>query len=740
MKSKIHTRETSNQGKAIVWLQWIAMGVILVIAVMRCVIVFAPQVIFDVDPVIDSSRLAGLGMGGSLFLDALLMLACGIALYCQWRSGRGINRLLVMLALLPVPVMLWHGGYDAGNLWKGSTWCAAAMSCITIAHLARDRNLKIVIVSVLLAVVVPLMVRGVGQMTYEHDELIAEFEQNKEYYFSQHGWAPDSPSARIYERRLRNAEPRGWFATTNIFATVMALALSMYLGLIIASVKAGLPGGWWATMGLVMLGVGAGLWACDSLGAMMAALGGLVILLAPMMFSRVRTLCRRFGGTVLILMLITVMLGVVVRGSLLPEGFAGDKSLLFRWHYTIGAVRTFAAAPLTGVGPDGFQEAYIQHRPPRNPEEVSSTHNMFEDWLCGLGISGTAWIALVMLLVGKAGNALRSDKHDEADAALVRRKTLIIATSAAAIGLGLGMAIELMTSLDPMIILLRLLGAGVFIAVAGIMARIMVSADSRIIDWGLFAGVGAMLIHGQIEMTFAQPGAVVWAMCMIGAIGFVGKGSSSRFAALLPGLMVGIALWVVIAGVVPASRQGIKMQSAADVLHDFPDDPRSRVERRKLAADELLAAFVLMPSNLFPLERAAQQLVLASNEVEGGARIELMHQALRITDMNSGRETGGEPGSLISLRFNILFDLARREGDESLWQRTLEEATKLTDRDPQGNVSWQRRGHVLWEFGRREEAIEAYRRALEADDAFELDPLKQFSSREREMIESRVGE
>ncbi|MCH7573293.1 MAG: hypothetical protein IH891_10295, partial [Planctomycetes bacterium] len=268
MKSKIHTRETSNQGKAIVWLQWIAMGVILVIAVMRCVIVFAPQVIFDVDPVIDSSRLAGLGMGGSLFLDALLMLACGIALYCQWRSGRGINRLLVMLALLPVPVMLWHGGYDAGNLWKGSTWCAAAMSCVTIAHLARDRTLKIVIVSVLLAVVVPLMVRGVGQMTYEHDDNIERFEKNKELFFRQRGWVPDSPSAHIFERRLRKVEPRGWFATTNIFATVMALALSMSLGLIIASVKAGLPGGWWATMGLVMLGAGAGLGACDSLGAM----------------------------------------------------------------------------------------------------------------------------------------------------------------------------------------------------------------------------------------------------------------------------------------------------------------------------------------------------------------------------------------------------------------------------------------------------------------------------------------
>ena len=50
MKSKNHESESSNQSVAVVWLQWIALGMMLVIAVMRCVIVFAPHVIFDVDP------------------------------------------------------------------------------------------------------------------------------------------------------------------------------------------------------------------------------------------------------------------------------------------------------------------------------------------------------------------------------------------------------------------------------------------------------------------------------------------------------------------------------------------------------------------------------------------------------------------------------------------------------------------------------------------------------------------
>ena len=95
---------------------------------------------------------------------------------------------------------------------------------------------------------------------------------------------------------------------------------------------------------------------------------------------------------------------VALRGAVLPEGFLGDKSLLFRWHYTIASAHIVADAPWRGVGPDGSQAAYSLHRVPRNPEEVTSAHSMFWDWLCALGISGAAWIALVAFLLWRAGN------------------------------------------------------------------------------------------------------------------------------------------------------------------------------------------------------------------------------------------------------------------------------------------------------------------------------------------------
>ena len=52
-------------------LRWTGALGIAAVAIVRCVIVFAPQLVFDVDPVIDPTPLPGLGPAGSLFLDAV---------------------------------------------------------------------------------------------------------------------------------------------------------------------------------------------------------------------------------------------------------------------------------------------------------------------------------------------------------------------------------------------------------------------------------------------------------------------------------------------------------------------------------------------------------------------------------------------------------------------------------------------------------------------------------------------
>ena len=123
-------------------LRWTGAIGIVTVAIVRCVVVFSGQVVFDVDPAIDPSPLAGLGPAGSLFRDAARLAACGCGLLGETLAGRKIDRLLVTLALLPAPVIAFHGLADAGDMWRGSTWLAAAVACVTLAHLGRDRVIR----------------------------------------------------------------------------------------------------------------------------------------------------------------------------------------------------------------------------------------------------------------------------------------------------------------------------------------------------------------------------------------------------------------------------------------------------------------------------------------------------------------------------------------------------------------------------------------------------------------------
>ena len=172
------------------------------------------------------------------------------------------------------------------------------------------------------------------------------------------------------------------------------------------------------------------------------------------------------------------------------------------------------------------------------------------------------------------------------------------------------------------------------------------------------------------------------------------------------------------------------------MLGDFPRDRESRIALRRAVAKKLIEAHEIMPSHSFPRERAAQQLTFGAGRTQGSERAAILNEALTLTRY----EDMPERTFMISLRANILFELARLDGSVEDWQRAITEMKLLTTRDPHGNYVWKRMGNVLWESGRELEAREAYRLALQADDNFELDPMKQLSSRDRGLIERRLSE
>ena len=714
---------------------------IATIAIMRCVVFFAPQVLFDVDPAHNPTPIGGLGPAGSLLLDALLLGACACGLLGQAIAGRRFDALLLVLAAAPAPIVLWHGAGDAGDLWRGSTWLSAALACAVVAHLVADRGQRLLLIALLAAVLVPLMARGVMQVPFvgaEYADTVAEYEAKHDQFLADRGWEPESAAARIYERRVRQATLRGWFATTNILASLLAFAMIFFGGLTIASVRAKLTSGYTGLLVLAALGAAAGLVLSGSKGAILAALGGLVVLLAPLFLARAKTILKRFGGAVAVACVAAALLAVCARALLLPEGFAGEKSLLFRWHYLVGSAGIFAEQPWVGVGPDGFQAAYVAVRVPRSPEEVASAHSVFADWLSTLGVAGGAWVILTLLLLWRVGCTWRRET-DQEEALPVRRlvrTTFLGAAVVAALGLVPAVLIEIHT-IDEAGLVMRTIGLAGFIVVAVITMYVLARSDPRLAAWSLAAAVIALLVHAQIEMTLFAPGAVVWAMCVLGVAGGAARRAGPWVGYVAASAVVLAATYLGAAGVAPARGQQRLINDAAVALYPLSEDRLEQLGQRTKAIDLLEAAYERWPANVLPLQVAVRQAVLGAAAASGPDRVAFLQQAGEFADRAVADH--GTTGSYV-LRANLRYQIARLTDDKASWDLALADARELTLRDPHGIGSWRRLGDVLWDKGDRADAVTAYERALEADRSFELDELKQLGPTDRQRLRARIGQ
>jgi hypothetical protein len=718
---------------------------IVTVAVARCLIEFPFLLVFDVDPVVDPTPLSGLGRGGSLLLDALLLGAAAAGCVAEGLlARRRLEWLPWLLAFLPVPVVLWHGAADLGDLAGGATWAAAAAAGVTLAHLGRDRALRIVLVALLAAAIVPVGVRGCAQSAVEvggvtirgpeYAQTLRQFQEKREEFFRERGWEPDSPGARLYERRLRRGDPRGWFTTANIFASLMAFGTVIFAGLLRQR-----PTGLFAAAAVLCA---AGLLAAGSKGAFLAAAAGVALRLAPSLGDPLRRMVARRGGPLALACVAAALGAIALRGVLVPEWFLGDRSLLFRWHYQVGAARILADHPLLGVGPDGFQEAYAAVRPPRSPEEVRSAHSMLADWLATLGGGGLGWGALAAVGVWRAGRRLAPVPEAPLGAPLPPRSRwpLVAAAAVAVAGLVPAIAAEA-ARLDTFSEeVLRVAGVAGYVAAAAILGAALSLAGSEALEASLAAAAITLVVHGQIEMTFFEPGSVVWMACALGlAAPLRVRPGPAAAGALLGAILLAVACWLAAGPAASASRATAQMIAAAEAVARPPrPTPQELTERREAAAEALRRAWERQsPRDHRVIEAAARQLLRAGVESQGPRRAALIERAVAAAERAVAEH--GRPTSLrLSAEAHRLLALQTKAAEHR--DAAIERAQSLAAADPAGVGPWVFLGDLLREAARPLEAADAYRRALRNDANFELDPMKQLPPAQRERLVRLIEE
>lgn len=535
------------------------MGCVLVAVCSRVVTTSDPLPGWSLDPLSSIAPENGMGPALSVALAALSLVGLALVLAGASRARErvpGVLLLLGALGLIPVAYHGWLGPTACvENANTGLTWAGAIAGSLAACVACRHSTERALVVACCAGLAGPLAVRAGIQVYSEHPVLVAEFESNREAFLASHGWTADSAMGQGFARRLSQPDASAWFAMSNVYASVMAGCVAVFAGACLGAVRARL----WATGNrndvYLTVGVFAGL-AC-ALGGLFIALpaggslpkGGAAAALLGLGLvglgvwgprAMTRALGSRGGGTgvparlpgLLRLLrpailgpavVVVALLAVLIRGMLGER--LGELSLLFRWFYLQAAVRIALDHPLWGVGPDGFQSAYLLAKNPLSPEEVSSPHSVLFEYASTLGAFALAWCGLLVALAARAGRSLfprpvaEATPRERAEPLPHRRFFAVIVLccliSFLCEALPIARAVPDAFALVLVDGLTKLLSWS--LVWLGLGAALLALGVTPLLRVGLGAGALAVLAHSQIELTATDPAGSGWALLVLGA-------------------------------------------------------------------------------------------------------------------------------------------------------------------------------------------------------------------------------
>ncbi len=709
---------------------------------LRTLVAISPTLWFDVDPGLGAERsleavpMAGLGPAGSLAIDLALM-AVSAWLLLAFAGRAALLVAASSLLVLPAGLLVDESVTRLG--WRGWDWIAAWLAAAAGVAVARNPRAEArlawsAMVSVSLAVCTAWLARGAWQWLVEHPDTVSFFRTREgQAFLSDRGWDPDGPQAMTYIRRLEQREMTGWFGLANILSGVLAVAAAALAGV---PRSEGRRGGSW----LLLTG------ACTVAVLLNGGKGAIVAMALGLGAAGVLRWRRCSPATCAVLGVAAVLissLAPLMRGLLPGSWLAGERSLLFRWHYLQTAWSAWREAPWQGTGTEGFQDASARLRPADAVELVQSAHAVFVDWVCQLGLGGFTWmVAAIALLVWSARGAALEPAPLPTPPARDGRPQWIVAI-ACLLAAVTAARFEAHT-LTAMGLVVRLVGGAAWAGTAVMLLPRLWSArgcGARL----LFPAALVALCHAQVEMTLWNPGSAAWLLLVVGAA--VPPHAVRPDA---PELEMPPRLWMRLAAAampvaafmlaVPAFagqrrlEQGLENVATNLVAQLRPGSGMDAAAARRAAADALrpwsrmLACDQLMraaaaagpasPRGTADLRAAC---VDADDAVDRGTgllpatRMEALQQA-SLAWLVLAEATGGHP-ELVGARERALAVTAFDRRSAAMWLRAARLAERVQDADA---------------------AVYA-RRAMAADDSFELDPLVRLAPRDRKEAERLAG-
>ncbi|MEM9419270.1 MAG: O-antigen ligase family protein [Planctomycetota bacterium] len=735
----------------------VAMAALLTaMALIPCFTPSSPVRYFDSDPRMQMQgqfvdQLPELGPLGVAWLQALTVAVAGLGMIVAVWAGAKLSRVALVLSSIGMAAAVVHmtKGTARWEDWtQGGAWIAASAAGVSAMPLAQHEAARRWMVALVAAAAVPLFAEAGWYVWVEHAMTVAVFDEDPQAMLAQHGLAPGTEQAVLFERRMRFADATGTFGLSNVLASVAGGIAMLGFGVAGWLVWRLRNNGRWVVAGAA----GGAALAAFAVVALTASKGAVLALVATcglgvLVFFGTRW--PRLSGLIRLAAIAVVVIAfasIWVRGAMgppppSPDGFVagaeidGERSLLFRWHYLQAAMQITADNPLLGSGARGFADAYLSAKNPINPETVTSAHSVFVDQITMLGLGGWAWTALMLWWLWRAGGAVRRpvepiEAEPTSEPYAATRSTVWTAVGAAAVIFTVTLAVR-QGSLFIDTALLWLVAIGLFIAVAALLgARNGVSTSAQRV--ALLLAATAVLVHNQIEMAFFQPPAMGILWLILGAAGAevlkpravtavdepaAEDSAESAKPRIHLGPMVAGGWGLVVLIVMGAYTSGVvrhegAMAEATTALRrgNLPTTLDRLAEAQHVAGLDTRA--LRWSAQLVPSSRLSETIEWFEDAVDAEAR----------------------PATIERLRAAVLAELANRQRTPEAYGLVDKAFASLAEKSPyniQDRLMW---ADSRWAAGQHDEAREHYRVVLELREQKYLDPADPLSTEQLERV------
>ena len=683
----------------------------------------------------------------SLLLDLICLIPAMLVLARQVFDADFVLRLTwshaiaLLLAIWTLLSISWSSDRYS-TLVQAANWAAALAMFWTASQLVHSWLRLRLVAAISFGLLAVLLVQGYYYKFVDLPDLQRNWRDHHTEMLRAEGPAADATRAHQLELNILNGTPTGFTLSRNSYAALLVLLMIIAAGIALQRLR---DGDSWTYVVPISIVIALGLWMLYRYVQSKTAFATPIIgagLLALLWRRKSWSAARGKQAYWITCAFLAVAIAAVI-GHGLKHGTLVHISLTFRWWYWVGAARLFVHHPFLGVGWGNFGPNYLAYRLPQAAEDPADPHNFIVRAFVELGVVGgilmIAW--MLRLWWEMAVWPIRADDNNSSNAKPKSYSAIpmilaiaLVATAvnvAASLDFSFGFAWVTLELFKRLMFLVAFVAATCFVAIPSFSRQSLDDRPAPFLLAAMLLALGLFLVHNLIDFSMFESGPMFFFALIAGAalgirLDRTSTHSRSRIPAIAALSSLAVGSFIAFAAVwLPVARAADLANDADNDIyasaHDTAANARPDTALLTKAADQLTAAFDLVPYDAEYAFRAEQALLLAR---QNPSRMrDLLDRAIAADEISLRYRWGRA-----SLE-TVMGQFAAADAD---YQRLLQ----LDSHNLELRTNY---AHLLEQEGHGAEAIAQYREVLRLNDLLAADEIRRVSPKEVDEIQQSIS-